>query len=117
VNDETRKQILETAPKGATHFQICSDGIDVCYLKIEGKFYFHDDKAWQEIEPIPTSFHALSDLRELQEKDQELEAVKPIIYLLDGYTSELAEGNTGDAGKWLNQLVNAYSLIKDNQND
>jgi hypothetical protein len=59
------QEILDNAPEGATHLQYCSDGIDVCYLKIDGNFYFHNDKMWLKVTPILTNIKSLEDIKRI----------------------------------------------------
>jgi hypothetical protein len=65
------QKILDNAPEGATHLQYCSDGIDICYLKIDQNFYFHDDKTWRKVSPLLTNIKSLSDIKRIAELEKE----------------------------------------------
>ena len=72
MNNETRKQTLENAPEGATHYdeecQYWKWAKVVCWRWTHG--------AWHRTVKECNEFSAISDLRELQEKDQENEELK-----------------------------------------
>jgi hypothetical protein len=61
------QEILDNAPEGATHLQYCSDGVDVCYLKIGENFYFHDDKSWLKVSPILANISSIADINRIAE--------------------------------------------------
>ena len=75
----TEQDILDNAPEGTTNYQICTDGIDVCYLKIGEKLWFHDNKSWGEIDKILGSqpVHLLSDIKRIAELEAQLKAAQP----------------------------------------
>jgi hypothetical protein len=70
------KDILDNAPDGATHLQYCSDGVDVCYLKIGENFYFHDDKSWLKVSPILANISSIEDIKRIAELEEENERLK-----------------------------------------
>jgi predicted nuclease with TOPRIM domain len=69
------QEILDNAPDGTTHLQYCSDGIDICYLKIDENFYFHDDKTWRKVSPLLTNIKSLADIKRIAELSKERDQI------------------------------------------
>lgn len=100
------EQILENAPKGATHVSIKAI---ITYLKIDGKgtFWF-DDGYWRLLTYACTNnIHSLSDLRRIVELEKELKNQK----IINSIFSELGMSPTKK------QMLNTIKQLKQNNRE
>jgi hypothetical protein len=108
MKTETRKNILENAPDGATH--LSTEGLYLKYDINKVLYLYHVNyKCWKYASSWILVDHNLSDLRELQEKDQENE--KLLVESKESVATTLL--NAMEVAKVENFMCDVFSTDRD----